>query len=384
METNASEILKRVVGIPSVEPTQTERGEWAGEERMGRFFAEYMEGLGFEVEWQWVREGRPNVWAWGGSKERKKVWVLESHLDTVGVEGMAGDPFAAEVREGRLHGRGAADCKGGLAAAMAACAKVDLTAMAARGESLLYLGTMGEETGNNGAWASLERFPERAWRTVVLEPTELAVVHASKGIAAIEVELEGRSAHGSTPEAGVNAIYAAEEFLRRLRGLAAAEGERYGNELVGKPSVNVGVIRGGIAPNVVAPLCHVEFDWRVVAPETIGDVKEKIGAILDGLKAEGRCVGWTLKQTQNNEPLSTAADSGLVEAFKGAFAAEGAEARTGGVRWCCDASVFCPRSEETVIFGPGSIKQGHATDEWIELEQVELAARVLARMLNGG
>ena len=61
----ASEILAEVVGIPSVEPTQTDRGEWAGEERLGRFFAEYMEGLGFAVEWQWVREGRPNVWAWG-------------------------------------------------------------------------------------------------------------------------------------------------------------------------------------------------------------------------------------------------------------------------------------------------------------------------------
>lgn len=376
MTMTATEILKRAVAIPSVEPTQG----GTGEKDMAAFFAEFLEGCGFEVEWQWVREGRPNVWAWGGSKAREKVVMFESHLDTVGVEGMSVAPFGAEVRAGRLHGRGASDCKGGLAAALAACARVDLAALAARGVTLLYLGTMGEETGNNGAWAAEKRLPAGLWRTVVLEPTEMSAVFASKGIAAIEVDLEGRSAHGSAPEEGINAIYAAAEFTRRLRALAEAEGEKYGNEWVGKPSVNVGVVRGGIAPNVVAPRCHVEFDWRVVAPERIGDVKEKIGAILDGMSAEGLCTGWKMVQTQNNEPLATDRESGLVEAFRGALRAEGLEGRAGGVRWCCDASVFCPHSRETVVFGPGSIKRAHATDEWIELAEVEAAARVLARV----
>lgn len=377
----ATEILKQVVAIPSVEPTQAGSGEEAGEERMARYFADFLSDCGFEVEWQWVQPGRPNVWAWGGSPDRRKVVLLESHLDTVGTDGMVVPPFAAEIRDGRLHGRGAADCKGGLASALAACARTDLAALAARGVTLLYLGTMGEETGNNGAWAAAPRLPEGLWRTVVLEPTEMTAVFASKGIAAIEVDIAGRSAHGSAPEEGVNAIYAAAEFTRRLRALADAEGIRFGNEWVGRPSMNVGMIRGGIAPNVVAPSCHVEFDWRVVAPERIGDVKAAIGALLDGMVAEDLCLSWTLKQTQNNEPLSTDPDSPLVGAFRDAFRAEGLPPATGGVRWCCDASVFCPRSAETVVFGPGSIKRAHASDEWIDLAEVEAAARVLQRVI---
>ena len=378
----ATEWLKRLVATPSVEPTQTRDASVAGEERMGRVFAEAMEGMGYAVEWQWVAPGRPNVFAKGGAKDGR-IWLLESHMDTVGTEGMTCDPFAAEVREGKLHGRGASDCKGGMAAALAALSRVDLAKVAARGEQIWSLGTMGEETGNNGARASLPLLPDRIWRTVVLEPTESAVVHASKGIAAIAVELEGRSAHGSNPEQGVNAIYAAGEFARRLVALAEAEGERYGNGLVGKPSVNVGMISGGIAPNVVAPRCRVEFDWRVVPPETIGEVKEKIAGILDGLKAEGRCLGWSMEQFQNNDALSTPGDSALVEELAAACRASGLEGRRGGVRWCCDASVFCGRSGETVVFGPGSIKQGHASDEWIDVAELEKAADALARVLGG-
>jgi acetylornithine deacetylase/succinyl-diaminopimelate desuccinylase-like protein len=152
---------------------------------------------------------------------------------------------------------------------------------------------------------------------------------------------------------------------------------------VGKPSVNVGMISGGIAPNVVAPRCRVEFDWRVVPPETIGEVKDKIAGILDRLKSEGWCLGWEMEQFQNNDALSTPGDSALVEELAAACKASGLEGRRGGVRWCCDASVFCGRSGETVVFGPGSIKQGHASDEWIDVEELEKAADALSRLLGG-
>ena len=383
-KSDAVSLLRKLVSLASVEPTQTDRpGEIGGEARMGDFFAEYMSGLGFEIRRQEVLPGRCNVIARRGPAEPKRIWLLESHMDTVGVDGMLHDPFAGEVHDGRLYGRGASDCKGGMAAAMDALSRIDLDAVAARGDAILYIGAIGEETGNNGARASLPLLPDRLWRTIVLEPTEGVVVHASKGIAAIAVELVGRSAHGSNPAQGVNAIYAAGEFARRLLALAASEGERYGNELVGKPSVNVGMVSGGIAPNVVAPRCRMEFDWRVVPPETIGEVKEKIAGILDGLKSEGWCLGWEMEQFQNNDALSTPGDSALVEELAAACQASGLEGRRGGVRWCCDASVFCGRSGETVVFGPGSIKQGHASDEWIDVEELEKAADALSRLLGG-
>lgn len=376
------DVLAEMVRIPSVEPTQAGEhvAEWGGEERMGRYVADFMAAAGFDVEWQWVKEGRPNVICKGGAKDPERIWLVEGHMDTVGVDGMKHDPFEGAIRDGRLWGRGAADCKGPLAAGMVACAGADLDALAKAGEAIWFIGSMGEETGNNGAWASLKVLPERLWRTVALEPTEASVIHASKGIAVIEVDVIGRSAHGSNPEVGVNAIYGAGLFIERIRALCEEEGRRFGNGLVGKPSVNVGMIRAGIAPNVVAPSCHIEFDWRVVPPEKIADVKEKMRGILEGLVAEGAILGWELRQVQNNEPLSTPGDSALVEALSQALQAEGLEGRRTGVRWCCDASVYCPRSGETVVFGPGSIKQAHATEEYIDVAELVAGTAALGRL----
>ena len=383
-KSDAVALLRRLVSLPSVEPTQTDRPEeWGGEKRMGDFFADYMVGLGFAIEWQEVMPGRCNVIARRGPEKPERIWLLESHMDTVGVDEMLHDPFAGEVRGGRLYGRGAADCKGAMAAAMDALARIDLAAVEARGDAILYIGAMGEETGNNGARAVLPLLPPRITRTIVLEPTESQVIHASKGIAALEIDFTGRSAHGSNPEVGLNAIYAATEFIARLKQYAASEAGKHRHPLVGTPSMNVGVIRSGIAPNVVPPACHLELDWRVVPGEDIEDVKAALRGVLEDMKREGLCLEAVLKQTQQNSPLVTPGDSPLVRELVEACRASGLDSAPGGVRWCCDGSVFCPRSDETVVFGPGSIKQAHATVEYIGTAELEAASDALARLLGG-
>lgn len=381
--SHAVDLLRQAVAIPSIEPTQTTRPDvFGGEKRMAEFFAGCLREIGFDIEFQEVLPGRPNVLARYGAESPSRIWLLESHLDTVGVDGMRHDPFAAEVRDGRLYGRGAADCKGAMAAALDALHRVDLPALKARGEAVIYVGAMGEETGNNGARAVLPRLPSRLSRTVVLEPTESQIIHASKGIAALEVDFTGRSAHGSNPEVGLNAIYAAMAFVSRLQAFAIAEGERHVHPLVGKPSMNLGVIHAGIAPNVVPPQCHIELDWRVVPGETIDDVKAALNQILEELKTSGLCLDFALRQTQNNLPLVTPADSPLVREFCRACEKAGWTPKTGGVRWCCDASIFCARSDETVVFGPGSIRQAHASEEYIDVAELEAASTALALLLD--
>jgi acetylornithine deacetylase/succinyl-diaminopimelate desuccinylase-like protein len=382
-QSNAVPLLRQLVALPSVEPTQTDRpDEIGGESRMADFFARYMSGLGFSVETQEVIPGRSNLLARRGPAAPRRTWLLEAHMDTVGIDGMLHDPFAAEIRGGRLYGRGAADCKGPMAAAMDALARIDLAALEARGDAILFLAAMAEETGNNGARAALPILPPHIDRTIVLEPTETRVVHASKGIAALEIDFTGRSAHGSNPEVGLNAIRAAMEFARRLDAYAAAEAAANRHPLVGAPSMNLGVIRGGIAPNVVPPSCHLELDWRVVPGEDIEDVKTALRRILDDLVHEGLCLAATLRQTQQNAALLTSGDSALVRELLAACRAAGLDSSPGGVRWCCDASVFSPRSAETVVFGPGSIKQGHATVEYIDTAELDAASTALALLLS--
>lgn len=370
-------LLSQLVSIPSVSPDQTADPALGGEERIGAFFADYLSRLGFAITRQEVESGRPNIIARYGADEPDVIWLLESHLDTVGVEGMKHPPFDAEIREGRLYGRGASDCKGAMAAALHALSRVDLEKLRQRGEAVYYIGSMGEETGNNGAQAVLDLLPARLTKTIVLEPTESAIVHTHKGISWFAVDLTGRSAHGSNPEVGVNAIYAALRFIERLKEYAVEAGRRYADPVLGKPSMNVGVIHAGIAPNVVPPRCRVELDWRVVPPGNSAEVLEDLRGILEALKAEGVCVDYGIERTQNNEPLVTPRDSELVRAMSAACEQAGFRPEVTGVGWCCDASVFCGRSDETIVFGPGSIKQAHASEEFIDLDELEAASHAL-------
>ena len=101
---------------------------------------------------------------------------------------------------------------------------------------------------------------------------------------------------------------------------------------------------------------------------------------LEKMKEEGVILGWEKRQQQNNEALWTSGDSGLVRELSAALQSAGLEGRKAGVRWCCDASIYCPRSAETVIFGPGSIRQGHATEEFIDVDELRRGTEGLGRL----
>ncbi|MDD4735417.1 MAG: M20 family metallopeptidase [Kiritimatiellae bacterium] len=379
-----TDLLSDLVSIPSVSPSQTADPVFGGEERIAAFFSDYLERLGFEISLQYVEPGRPNVIARFGSENPDVIWLLESHLDTVGVEGMKHPPFTPEIRDGKLYARGAADCKGAMAAALYALSRTNLEEMKRRREAVYYVGAMGEETGNNGARAVLERLPERLTKTIVLEPTESAIVHTHKGISWFRVDFVGRSAHGSNPDVGVNAIYAAMRFVNELKAYVVETGNRFEHPSLGKPTMNLGVIHAGIAPNVVPPKCRVELDWRVVPPQNSSEVLVDLRKILEGMKAEGVCLDYAVELTQNNEPLVTSRDSELVQQMSAACQASGFAPEITGVGWCCDASVFCGRSDETIVFGPGSIKQAHASEEFIDLNELEAASNALMHLLHQG
>lgn len=187
-------LLSELVAVPSVNPDGDAGGTVAGEARMGELMANHLRGLGADVEIRPLAKGRPNViGVFEPSRRAEATVVFAPHLDTVGVAGMSIPPFLITRRAGKLHGRGACDTKGPTAALLWALKKWTRSA-ASRTSAIRWIvaATAGEEEGSAGA-QSLMASGFRADFAVALEPTQLRVVHAAKGIVRVWLETSGRA-----------------------------------------------------------------------------------------------------------------------------------------------------------------------------------------------
>lgn len=368
-------LLRELVQIPSVSPTGDGDvpAEIAGEARLAGYVADLLRKLALDVEVREVLPGRPNVVGRFISRGRRQHIALAPHTDTVSVAGMTVDPFVGEIRDGKLYGRGACDTKGSLAAFLTALANlVRQKDFRAGNVDVTLAALMGEETGNFGARA-LADAGFHADLVIAGEPTGCRVVHAHKGVAWVWITTEGRTAHGSTPERGDNAIARMTEVLRRLLEQYQPSLPRRVDPLLGCPTINLGVIRGGSAANVVAGHCVLQVDRRLVGEETAESVATELEHLLADIPAQVRVEG------PGCGPLRTPADHPLVTALA---RSTGLPAPLARASWFCDAGVFAARGMAAVAFGPGQIAQAHAPDEFVELAEVTRAAGIMERFLG--
>ncbi|MBM3854883.1 MAG: M20 family metallopeptidase, partial [Verrucomicrobia bacterium] len=238
-------LLAEMVAVPSVNPEGDAGGSAPGEEQMGRWLAAQLRGLGADVELRWLAPGRPNVLGvFEPARPAVATVVFAPHLDTVGVAGMTVPPFELTRRAGRLHGRGACDTKGPLAALLWAL-KGWTRSRAARTGRVRWMvaATVGEEEGSAGARALVEA-GFRADFAVALEPTGLRVVHAAKGILRLWIETPGRAHHGAQPQRGDNAVYRMLPLALALRDTLAPELAAIRHPVLGGASLNLGVMQG--------------------------------------------------------------------------------------------------------------------------------------------
>jgi len=376
MSTDALHSLRDLIAIPSVNPMGTGRAE-----AVERGVADYIENLlrraGIACERQAVAEGRENLIAIiypsaGGPHLKRGGLMLNSHMDTVPVANMAIEPFDPVIREGRVYGRGSCDAKGSIAAMLAAfLAHADRHER--RGPVLLAL-TVDEEYSFAGAWKLIEReLPVSA--CVAGEPTGLATIIAHKGVARWRIKVRGTSAHGATPHLGRSAIYDGARVSLALEAYAGELGERAGHPLLGQPTINVGRIWGGQSVNMVPDTCEFEIERRLLPGE-------------DGRQAVHECEAWVRDRLGDeidlivedpflvDPALDTSPDAPLVQALARAHTA--VLDRPGaieGAHYGTDGSKFALAGFETVVCGPGDIKQAHTSTESIEISQIELAVR---------
>ncbi len=362
-------LARMLVATPSVNPTLAPGG--AGESQIAALCADWLDGWGLRPEVMEAAPGRPNVI--GRLEGQGPTLLLNGHLDTVGVDGMTVPPFDALLNGDRLIGRGSCDMKGGVAALLAATARL---ARAERRPNLIVALTADEEHASLGM-ASFVQNGAAADFGIVCEPTSLAVMPAHKGFVWIRATFQGRAAHGSRPELGIDAIRHAALYLTALDGYAEELRSREPHPLLQHGSFHAGTIRGGTAESVYPDRCELLLERRTMPGESPEAVVEEFERVLAELRAREPSVDGVLEMTLERPGTEVALDSPLVTGLLDAGEAHGVTRNVQGMTAWVDAAFLNQAGVPAVCYGPGAIDQAHTDDEWIDVREIRTCAGVL-------
>ena len=365
--------LAALVRVPSINPAFSDGS--TSERACAEHAAREMERLGMETRLFEPQPGRASVLGRLAGAGGGRSLMLYAHIDTVGIDGMA-DPFSAEVRDGKLYGRGAYDMKCGLASCFGAVKALRDAGVRLRGD-LLIAAVADEETASIGMQDLLEH--ATADGAIVTEPTEMRVCLAHKGFCWIEVETFGRAAHGSRFELGIDANVRMGRFLARLDALEKELRGRTPHPLVGPPSLHAAVLRGGTGASTYAERCHLTIERRMVPGETEAGVLAEIQAIIDALAAEDPTFRAGARAALTRGSYEIAPDAPIVRSVLSAAAGVlGGEPEMIGEPYWMDTALLGEKGIETVVIGPRGAG-AHALEEWVELDSVVQLSEILAR-----
>jgi acetylornithine deacetylase len=370
------ETLRDLVRINSVNAFYL---DGPGESACANYVADYWKSCGIETWSSEVLPGRPNVIARLPGKSATQRLILEAHMDTVSTAGMSIDPFDPRIEGGRIYGRGACDTKAGLAGMMSAVAR-------AKKEQLIppcevwMAAVIDEEYSCQGVLHLCREL--RADAAVVAEPTEMKVVVASKGVLRWRILAHGKSAHSSKPHLGIDAIYPMAKLLIELelehRKLSATS-----HPLLGPATANVGLIRGGVQVNFVPDQCAIEIGRRLLPSESVHDVLKVYQACIDRMRLEFPLVVFEMEQPMLIDyGLETPIDRPIVQTAIQVLERLGLDSAPVGVPFGSDASKLHLAGIPSILFGPGSIDQAHASVEFVSVEQVQQAAEFYYSILS--
>ena len=362
----AVELAGELVRIPSESSAPVATDAKAPEAGVAAALAAFCQQHGLPCSWQEVAPDRCNLVVRRPKAGAPSV-VLAAHMDTVSAAGMR-KPFAAEVRDGRLWGRGACDDKGPLALAAAVVACLPEPAF-----DLTLLATVDEECSLAGAAAAAARLPPFDL-CVALEPTECRVITAHKGVLRLALTTPGRAVHSSEPEKGENAISKMAPVIMALDALHQELQAGPMDAQLGTATVTVTTVRGGGSVNVVPDRCAITVDIRLLPDMTAGEMLARVQ----------RCVGsgTAVEVLFSGAGMRTPADCELARRLLQAVRDCGGDDRPAGAAFATDCSQLAARGP-CVVWGPGSIRQAHQQQEWISLDDIRRAAGILTAFLCG-
>ncbi len=361
------EILARLVAFPSVvgRPNK-DIVDWIGR---------HAQACGAEVTVATGPEGdRANLFATIGPRDKAGI-ILSGHMDVVpaGEDGWTSDPFSLREHGGRLHGRGTSDMKGFLACALAALPSLAALPLARPVHLAFYY---DEEAGCRGAPHLIRLLPDLCAKPegcIVGEPSGMRAIRAHKGKAAARIEIRGRSGHSSRPDLGLNAIHAMAGILAEAVRSAAALTAGPLDDSFEPPysSLQVGVIHGGQALNIIPDLCTADIEARAVSGVSPAGLLAPVRHALAALEAQGFDTRWEL--LSEYPALSLAAGSPLAALLRDLTEQEPLAA----VSYGTEAGLYQAAGIDAIICGPGDIARAHRADEYIEPGELSACRRMI-------
>jgi succinyl-diaminopimelate desuccinylase len=365
---NSVELTRKLVRFPSLNPP--------GEEKAcADYVANLLEQAGFAVALHEFAPGRPSMVARLRGASDLKPLAFTGHLDVVplGEKPWSVPPFAADISDGKLFGRGSSDMKAGVAAFVVAAIAQAKRKTPRRGITLVI--TVGEETGCQGAF-HLARIGALgpAELLIVAEPSSNLPIVAHKGSVRLRISAKGRTAHSSMPELGDNAITKIAEWIRRIEALEFAD---HSHPLLGSTTACVTTVAGGQNINSVPDHAAFTVDFRTVPSHDHGAVVHDVQRLC-GDEA-------SLEVVTNFRGFASAVDDGSIEPLMTIL-----EDRLGhrpsptGAPYFTDASALVPgfNNVATVVIGPGEAAQCHQTDEFCHVHRIDEAFEIYSALIQ--
>ena len=374
MSHDVVSLLQQLIRIPSVNPENAPGTEQTGEETLAVFLSGWLESIGAEVVLEEIKPGRPNLIARFAPQDGRPRILLGPHLDTVGVGGMIIEPFSGEIRDGKVWGRGASDTKGPMAAMLWALHE-HREILATLPVAVDFVAFMGEESGQWGSKNFVKCHGQDYQFAVVAEPTSMQVVHVTKGSLWSTLRTTGKAAHSSQPERGENAILKLTRALDQLDHHLGGQLASFTHPVLGRSTMNVGMIRGGARPNIVPDLAEAEIDIRITpALAAAGGALKLLRETIEFYELPVEIV-----KPHENPPMETAANHPMILALLAIHPSTA----LAGAPWFSDAAHLSNGGIPSICIGPGSIDQAHTTDEFIEITALEAGAAYFSAFVAG-
>lgn len=375
------ELLQAMVACDS------QNAVFAGRPHPEQQLAEYLEGLsgawGLGTQRLATPEGDVNLLVYRAVGEEAPWLLLESHLDTAGIEGMTVEPFAARVDSGRIYGRGTCDTKGSGAAMLWALRHY--TADSRGGNNVALLFSVDEEATKAGVKAFVnDHLAGLGWKprgAIVGEPTGLRLVAAHAGVVRWTIRTHGLAAHSSDPSRGRSAI------SMMVRVVDAIESRYIPNleakhPLVRTARCSINMIRGGTQVNMIPNLCEIWLDRRLVPGEDPQRVLPEVTRVLEELRREAPGLAFSMSEPFIDPPLDPAGGEAFAGFLQRVLGSMGLPTDVGGATYGTDASTLSAAGIPSAVLGPGDIAQAHTSDEWLELPQLDRAVDVYLNLMR--